>query len=163
MASGGAGFGLGLGAGLALGLGVTRGSVVRVGVRVGAERDGGGTEVADGMAAVGVDGVAAVGVDGVAVVGVAAGALVDDVDAASVVVVAAVVGDGGAGATATRETVAPGSVQAVTPTARHAAPSAAAANRLRGSDMRAETTPIGTRRPGVRHGVVGCASPRRRS
>ncbi len=139
----GAGLGLGVLAGVALGLGVARG----VDVRVGAERGGGGTEVGAGVG----------GAD------VAAGAVMDGVDALSVVVDAGAGAAGEAGATATRATVSAGWLQAVTPTARHAAPSAAAANRPRGSDMRAETTPTGLHGPRVRHGVVGCTSPRRRS
>jgi len=64
-------------------------------------------------------------------------------DAVSAVVGAAIGDAGEVGATSTREAVAAGSLRAVTPTARHAAPSAVAANRPRGSDMTAETTPNG--------------------
>ena len=143
----GAGLGLGLGVGLAPGLGVLRG----VEVRVGAERGGGGTEVGAGV--------------GAAVVGAAAsdGNAVAAGDAVSVVVGAAIGDAGEVGATATRETVTAGSLQAVTPTARHAAPSAVAANRTRGSDMTAETTPSGPSGPGAPRDVVGCTSRRRRS
>jgi hypothetical protein len=144
--------GAGVEGGLGLGLGVVRGVDPRAGA-VG--RGGGGTEVARG---VGVGALAG------ALAEALVGALVEDVDAGSVLVGAGAGDAAGVGASRTRATVgAAGSLQAVTPATRHTAPSSATANRPRGFDMTDETTPRGPRQASLTgrvHNtapdVVGC-------
>jgi hypothetical protein len=141
------GLAVGLGVGVPVGLGVARGVEPRAGD---VDRGGGGTEVGDGVGvgalAVVLDGVAA----GVAV-SVAEGSVLVGADDGDPVV---------AGASTTRGTVGAGSLHAVRPATRPAAPSSAAANRPRVCDMTVETTPPG---PWERRSRVGCTTPRRRS